>query len=114
MINKLVYFEEYDYVYHAIDREKQLKKWSRKKKVDLIKKTNKEILAHLPNFYSIKKNDSIIGENCTICCDSFNLGQFQRKLHICNHIFHKKCIDKWFCINEYNMVCPLCKFNYSK
>ena len=39
-INKLVYYEEYDYVYHAIERKKQLKRWSRKKKVDLIKKIN--------------------------------------------------------------------------
>lgn len=78
------------------------------------KKSNKEILSHLPKFISVKKNDTIIGETCTICCDSFILGQFQRKLHICNHTFHKKCIDKWFCNNEYNMVCPLCKCDYSK
>ncbi|MBU1164712.1 GIY-YIG nuclease family protein, partial [Patescibacteria group bacterium] len=39
-INKLVYYEEYDYVYDAIDREKQLKRWTRKKKVDLIKSVN--------------------------------------------------------------------------
>jgi len=39
-INKLVYYEEYDYIYDAIEREKQLKKWSRKKKVDLIKNIN--------------------------------------------------------------------------
>ena len=42
-INKLVYYEEYEYIYDAIDREKQLKRWTRKKKVDLIKSVN-------PNF----------------------------------------------------------------
>jgi len=39
-INKLVHYEEYDYIYDAIEREKQLKRWSRKKKVDLIKSIN--------------------------------------------------------------------------
>ena len=34
--NKLVYFEETSDVYSAISREKQLKKWSRRKKNDLI------------------------------------------------------------------------------
>jgi len=39
-INKLVYYEEYNDVYEAIHREKQLKKWRRQWKIDLIKKDN--------------------------------------------------------------------------
>ena len=38
--NKLVYFEETCDVYSAISREKQLKKWSRSKKNELIAKVN--------------------------------------------------------------------------
>ncbi|MBO5891979.1 MAG: GIY-YIG nuclease family protein [Oscillospiraceae bacterium] len=38
--NKLVYFEETSDVYSAISREKQLKKWSRCKKNELITKAN--------------------------------------------------------------------------
>jgi len=38
--NKLIYFEHYSYVYDAINREKQLKKWNRKKKQALIKTMN--------------------------------------------------------------------------
>lgn len=34
--NKLVYFEKYQWIHDAIDREKQLKAGSRKAKVDLI------------------------------------------------------------------------------
>ena len=41
-IHKLVYFEETSDVYSAISREKQLKGWSRKKKIDLISKMNPE------------------------------------------------------------------------
>jgi putative endonuclease len=39
-LNKLVYYEIFDSPDEAISREKQLKRWSRKKKVDLIKKQN--------------------------------------------------------------------------
>ncbi|WP_295649006.1 GIY-YIG nuclease family protein [uncultured Mucilaginibacter sp.] len=40
--NKLVYYEEYQWIHDAIDREKQLKAGSRQKKIDLINKDNPE------------------------------------------------------------------------
>jgi len=39
-LNKLVYFEEYELIEDAIKREKQLKKWKRKWKEELIEKKN--------------------------------------------------------------------------
>jgi len=41
-VNKLVYCEIYNDVYNAIFREKQIKAGSRKKKIELVKKNNKE------------------------------------------------------------------------
>jgi len=41
-IHKLVYFEEFDNILDAIDREKQLKKGSRQKKTELIQTLNPE------------------------------------------------------------------------
>ena len=38
--HKLVYWEHYSDVEEAITREKQLKRWSRKKKVELIDRVN--------------------------------------------------------------------------
>jgi len=38
--NKLVYYEYYEYVYDALEREKQLKRWNRNKKENLIKAFN--------------------------------------------------------------------------
>jgi putative endonuclease len=35
-VNQLVYFESFQYVNHAIKREKQLKKWNRQWKINLI------------------------------------------------------------------------------
>jgi putative endonuclease len=37
---RLVYFERYPYVKHAIAREKEIKGWTRGKKVELIGKVN--------------------------------------------------------------------------
>jgi putative endonuclease len=39
-INRLVYYETFDDVYSAIAREKTIKGWLRKKKIELIQKTN--------------------------------------------------------------------------
>ncbi|WP_255727817.1 GIY-YIG nuclease family protein [Rhodohalobacter sulfatireducens] len=39
-VTKLVYFEEYSFVWDAIAREKQIKRWSRKKKEWLIETRN--------------------------------------------------------------------------
>jgi len=39
-IDRLVYFECYNYVNNAINREKQLKRWRREKKIALIKLKN--------------------------------------------------------------------------
>ncbi len=39
-VHKLVYYEDTNDVYGAISREKQLKKWSRSKKVALISRMN--------------------------------------------------------------------------
>ncbi len=39
-INKLVYYEEFDYIDDAIAREKQLKNWHRQWKINLINESN--------------------------------------------------------------------------
>lgn len=38
----LVYYERHGYINHAIEREKEIKGWLRKKKVALIESENKE------------------------------------------------------------------------
>ncbi len=40
--NRLVYFEEYQWVTDAIAREKQIKGWTQRKKIDLVESTNPE------------------------------------------------------------------------
>ena len=41
-IHKLVYFEQFNDAHTAIAREKQIKKWRRDKKNNLVKKSNSE------------------------------------------------------------------------
>ena len=41
-VDKLVYYERFSDVYNAINREKQLKRWHRDWKINLIEKENKE------------------------------------------------------------------------
>lgn len=50
-INKLIYYEEHQYVNNAILREKQIKNWNRKKKLDLIRTIN-------PKFEDLLKKKS--------------------------------------------------------
>jgi putative endonuclease len=65
-LNHLVYFEQFNYVDDAIKREKQLKKWERKWKVDLIEKENpewKDLLGDFATEEQIKLAKEIILEN---------------------------------------------------
>ncbi|MES2544578.1 MAG: GIY-YIG nuclease family protein [Bacteroidota bacterium] len=41
-VNKLVYFESFQYINDAILREKRLKKWNRQWKINLIEEENKD------------------------------------------------------------------------
>ena len=48
-LDKLIYFETYQYVNDAIKREKNMKKWKRQWKTDLIEKAN-------PNWKDLSKD----------------------------------------------------------
>ena len=41
-VNRLVYFEVFEWVWDAIAREKQIKRWRREKKVGLVERFNPE------------------------------------------------------------------------
>ena len=56
----------------------------------------------------IKKDDPLLinDEVCFICFDKYKEKELKRKLPICNHFFHKKCIDKWL---KNKSTCPHCR-----
>ena len=60
-------------------------------------------------YYKIKEDDLLIKNNdrCTICLENYKSGTYKRILS-CNHIYHKKCIDRWFKTSECQ-TCPMCR-----
>ncbi len=61
-------------------------------------------------YYRIKPDDSLIKnkDTCSICLEQYVPGTYKRVL-VCNHAFHKKCVDKWF--KTSSNTCPICR-NY--
>ncbi len=45
------------------------------------------------------------GPECTICFEKFEKNERYRELP-CKHMFHKRCIDKWF---DKSVNCPMCR-----
>jgi putative endonuclease len=63
-IHRLVHYEEFTNISSAITREKQLKGWSRAKKIELIESENllwEELAEHwyddVPTFFGLRKTD---------------------------------------------------------
>ena len=57
-----------------------------------------------------KRLDEFKQNECVICCEDLKKGCAIRKIPVCKHIFHSKCIDNWFKtkIEEAIHKCPLC------
>jgi hypothetical protein len=45
-------------------------------------------------------------QNCSICQDQIEEGQYARILYHCMHPFHRDCIDTWF---QSHVTCPTCR-----
>jgi hypothetical protein len=52
---------------------------------------------------------------CVICFEEYQKGVPIKKIPICNHLFHSKCIDNWFKskIEDEVHKCPLCNADVS-
>jgi putative endonuclease len=51
-VTRLIYYEETSYIYDALAREKEIKGWSRKKKIDLVKSINPQFVDLATEWYS--------------------------------------------------------------
>ena len=49
---------------------------------------------------------------CTICHENIKKKEHKIKLHNCNHVFHKKCLNKLLKKNLLNFSCPNCRKDY--
>ena len=59
----------------------------------------------------IKKGHKIYDTSCTICLDSIDNGELLRRIKLCKHTFHAKCLMDWIHVDE---TCPNCKEVLSK
>lgn len=59
----------------------------------------------------IKKGHKIYDTSCTICLDGIDNGELLRRIKLCKHTFHAKCLTDWINVDE---TCPNCKENLSK
>jgi hypothetical protein len=48
-----------------------------------------------------------IDDDCAICQDHMRQGELTRVLTVCQHQFHRACIDNWL-LNE-SVICPTCR-----
>lgn len=58
-----------------------------------------------PDNTETKNDDKTNNFTCSVCLDDFKKGERYRELP-CKHIFHKRCVDKWF---EAHVKCPMCR-----
>lgn len=72
----------------------------------VVPKVTKESLTALGPYKRVTGDSEITQETCSICLENFKINEGYRKLN-CNHVFHKKCIDKWFLSGH--RECPMCR-----
>lgn len=79
------------------------------------KRPRNQHMSHLPKYQKI--NDIILhkisGNICPICYEGFQKNEYIRTLPICNHLFHKRCVDKWLRKDHEHMRCPLCRESHT-
>ena len=78
------------------------------------KKSTNEFLKKLCKYNKITNKNIKKYKNikCSICLEAYKLTEYIRILPKCNHLFHKKCIDKWF-RSKSNKFCPICNCSYN-
>ena len=68
---------------------------------------NQVIKTKLSSYKKVKcDNTELLNSQCPICIDTYKPTEYYRKLN-CEHIFHKKCIDRW--IKRDKNECPMCR-----
>ena len=73
-----------------------------------ISENREEILARIKeHIIPVDKKEIVCSDECTICLDDYDYDNNVVKL-ICEHRYHKKCIENWLVEKP---VCPLCKYN---
>lgn len=73
---------------------------------NVTEKATNDMLRELGPYRRIREDDKLLESECIICTDKYQKDEGVRDLK-CTHVFHKKCIDKWF--KEGSVFCPICR-----
>jgi len=60
----------------------------------------------ITNATSILTIGDISDSTCTVCQEPIDADVPVRRINLCQHQFHKTCIDRWF---ERSVFCPMCR-----
>ena len=77
-------------------------------------RTQEDVVVHAtPELIASTTVERTLDENseelCTICQDHMVSGELVRKLSICEHEFHRSCIDNW--LLQRSVYCPTCRYD---
>ncbi|KAF4376554.1 hypothetical protein F8388_025425 [Cannabis sativa] len=71
---------------------------------------SKDDLEKLPSFHykTTSEDDDDVDDDveCSVCLESFQMGDKCRLLPTCNHSFHAECVDTWLLRTPF---CPICR-----
>lgn len=68
--------------------------------------TSEELLESLPQYQITQIDISGDAIHCVICLQELQQGDTARRLPICHHTFHMRCVDKWLIEH---VSCPICR-----
>ena len=78
-----------------------------KKKIDNIMNEKNIDMSQYYIECKYEESKNLFKTNCMICLLNFNPGE-DILILLCNHIFHKKCLEKWFDDSNKEKKCPNC------
>lgn len=64
-------------------------------------------------FFKENENNNLDLDKCSICMEDIQGKEHKVKLKKCNHIFHRKCLNKYLKETLLKFKCPNCKKDYS-
>uniref|UniRef100_A0A0D9WQY4 RING-type E3 ubiquitin transferase n=1 Tax=Leersia perrieri TaxID=77586 RepID=A0A0D9WQY4_9ORYZ len=65
------------------------------------------VVAVLPVYAWEKEKGGGDGDECAICLGKVRRGQVVKRLPVCTHVFHARCIDRWLTSSQ--ATCPVCR-----
>lgn len=98
--------------FNEIDQKSVLDQYTKNKMKSPFKTLDVACVKKYMPIRNYKSKDNIFSMNmCSICLGEFEEGDSIRKIEVCSHIFHPRCLLCWLIKDE---SCPMCKASLAK